>query len=194
MSSEVPSPCSIRGFPGLLLICSLVLPGIMGCASKPPPQAFSTTRDRLAELDEFGALLLKAGLPAEFLPTGSELSPRQARQLQLYFDLNPPRLMEYSPWLVANVLLLEVARKQDAVSRAELGRRVQDFKTLFVLRRDGYLAEALSGRPVQCVGPVEVRDEGLRAGTFEVDNFYRRDANQRWQHVDLTDPSASAAR
>lgn len=187
MLREVPSPRSIRWFPGLLLMCSLVLPGIMGCAaSKPPPQAFSTARDKLAELDEFGALLLRAGLPTEFLPTGSELSPRQARQLQLYFDLNPPRLMEYSPWLVANVLLLEVARKQDSVSRAELGRRVQDFETLFVLRRDGYLAEALSGRPVQCVGPVEVRDEGLRAGIFEVDNFYRRDANQRWQHVDLT--------
>jgi hypothetical protein len=171
---------------------SLVLPGIMGCASNtPPPQAFGATRDKLAELDEFGALLLKAGLPTEFLPTGPEVSPSQARQLQLYFDLNPPRLMEYSPWLVANVLLLEVVRRQDAVSRAELGRRVQEFKTFFVLRRDGYLAEALSGRPVQCVGPVEVRDGGLRAGTFEVDNFYRRDAHQQWQHVELPVPSAS---
>ncbi|QRO01428.1 hypothetical protein JRI60_21610 [Archangium violaceum] len=176
-------------------MCSLVLPGPLGCASSTPPsQAFGSTRDKLAELDEFGVLLLKAGLPTEFLPMGSELSPSQARQLRLHFDLNPPRLMEYSPWLVADVLLLEVARKQEATSRAELGRRVQEFKTLFVLRRDGYLAEALSGRPVQCVGPVEIRDGGLRAGTFEVDNFYRRDGNQRWQHVEMPASSASASR
>ncbi|WP_257457338.1 hypothetical protein [Archangium lipolyticum] len=119
MHGEALSPAPIRRFPVLLLMCSLVLPGSLGCASStPPPQAFSTTRDRLAEL----------------------------------------------------------------------------VKTLFVLRRDGYLAEALSGRPVQCVGPVEVRDGGLRAGTFEVDNFYRRDGNQRWQRVEMPASSASASR
>ncbi|MCY1073636.1 hypothetical protein [Archangium lansingense] len=152
----------------------------------------STTRDRLAKLDEFGALLVKAGLATEFLPTGFELSPEQARQLRLHFDLNPPTSAAYAPWLVADVLLLDVVFKKQPVTRAELGRRIQEFQTLFVLRRDGYLAEALSGKPNQCVGPVEVRDGGLRAGIFEVGNFYRLDDANQWQHVQVPAPSTAA--
>ncbi|WPB76318.1 hypothetical protein KYC5002_45955 [Archangium violaceum] len=170
----------------LVLLCPLA------CASKSQPQALSATRDRLAELDEFGALLVKAGLATEFLPTGVELSPEQAQQLRLHFDLNPPTSTAYAPWLVADVLLLDVTLKKQPVSRAELGHRIQEFQPLFVLRRDGYLAEALSGRPNQCVGPVEVRDGGLRAGAFEVGNFYRLDDANQWQHVQVPAPAPAA--
>lgn len=179
-------------FPGPFIAFSLALLCPLACASNPQPQAFGPTRDKLAELDEFGALLVKAGLPTELLPTGLELSPAQAQQLRLQFELHPPRPAEYAPWLVADVLLRDVAFKKEAVARTELGRRIQEFQPLFVLRRDGYLAEALSGTPVQCVGPVEVQDGALRAGIFEVDNFYKRDDDRQWQHVEVPTPTTAS--
>jgi hypothetical protein len=72
----------------LLLLCPLA------CASNTQPQVFATTRDALADLDEFGDLLLKAGLPIEALPKGRDLSPEQARQLRLHFHLKSQR----GPW------------------------------------------------------------------------------------------------
>ncbi|ADO71468.1 uncharacterized protein STAUR_3680 [Stigmatella aurantiaca DW4/3-1] len=40
------------------------------------------------------------------------------------------------------------------------------------MRPDGYLASALSGRPLQRMGPVALRDGRLMAGPFEVGAFY----------------------
>ncbi|MDC0707360.1 Tox-REase-5 domain-containing protein [Stigmatella sp. ncwal1] len=40
------------------------------------------------------------------------------------------------------------------------------------MRPDGYLASALSGRPLQRMGPVSLRDGRLMAGPFEVGAFY----------------------
>lgn len=181
-----------RLFPGLLIALSLVLLCPLACASNPPPQVFGPTRDKLAVLDEFGALLVKAGLPPELLPTGFEVSPEQAQQLRLQFELNPPRAGEYAPWLVADALLRSVVREKQPITRAELGRRIQEFKDLFVLRRDGYLAEALSGTPVQCVGPVQVQDGALRSGIFEVGTFYKRDEEHQWQHVEVSSPTTAS--
>ncbi len=41
-----------------------------------------------------------------------------------------------------------------------------------MLRPDGFLASALSGAVVQCVGPVQVQAGALRAGDYEVGVFY----------------------
>jgi hypothetical protein len=177
--------------PGVLVALFLVLLCPLACASNTPPPAYASTRDALAYLDEFGALLVKAGLPAELLPTGRDLSPEQAKQLRLHFHLFPPKASEYAPWLVADVLLLDAALKNEAIPRAELGRRVQEFQPLVVLRPDGYLASALSGKEQQCVGPVEVQDGSYRAGVFEVGTFYRKDETGTWQSVAVPAPSAS---
>ncbi|HEX5754365.1 MAG TPA: hypothetical protein VFZ09_49740 [Archangium sp.] len=182
----------VRLPPGLFAVLSLVLLCPLACASGTPLPAYATTRDALAELDEFGALLLKAGLSAELLPKGRDLSPEHARQLRLHFHLFPPKASEYAPWLVADVLLLDVVLKNEAVSRAELGRRVQEFQPLVVLRPDGYLAFALSGRELQCVGPVGVQDGAYRAGSFEVGTFYRKDETDNWQPVSV--PGSTVAR
>ncbi|KFA89679.1 hypothetical protein [Archangium violaceum] len=115
-----------------------------------------------------------------------------SRQLRLHFHLFPPKASEYAPWLVADVLLLDVVLKNEAVSRAELGRRVQEFQPLVVLRPDGYLALALSGRELQCVGPVGVQDGAYRAGSFEVGTFYRKDETDNWQPVSV--PGSVVAR
>jgi hypothetical protein len=83
------------------------------------------------------------------------------------------------------MLLRDVEARREPLSRFELGRRIQEFAMLRTLRPDGYLAAALTGRPEQCVGPVEVQDGALRAGAFELGSFYRRDDKDEWQRVEV---------
>jgi hypothetical protein len=178
-----------------LSLLSVVLLCPLACASNSPPQAYASTREALADLDEFGALLMRAGLPPEFLPSGRELSPDQAQQLRLQlhlYPLYPPKPVEHGPWTVADVLLLDVTLKSSPVSRAELGRRIQEFAPLLVLRPDGYLAEALTGKAERCVGPVEVRDNTYRSGTYELGTFYKLDENNQPQPVSVGAQSAAS--
>jgi len=180
------------GRPALL---SLVLLCPLACASNSPPQAYASTRETLADLDEFGALLLRAGLPPEYLPTGRELSPEQAKVLRLQlhlYPLNPPSPVEYGPWQVADVLLLDVTSNNSPVTRAELGHRIQEFKPLLVLRPDGYLAEALTGKAERCVGPVEVKEDAYRSGSYELGTFYKLDDNNQPQPVTVGGQPAAA--
>jgi hypothetical protein len=179
----------------LLVPVAWVMQFALACASNPAPRYVEAApRYKLAVKDDFGVLLLHAGLPPEELPTGNELSAEQVRQLQLQLDLNRPKPSQEAPWLVANFLLHQATeQKPRAVSIAELNSRLQTFESLYVLRRDGYFARALSGKAEQCVGPVEVRNGGLHAGDFEVDHFYQRDAKQQWEPATMKVPIAALA-
>lgn len=148
-------------------------------------QALSPTRRALAELDEFGALLINAGLPVGALPVGPELSVVEARRLLLTLQWLQPTYLTYAPRYVAQLLLQEVEKAGRSMARAELGRRLQEFQSLLLLRPDGFLAAALTGEPEQCVGPVEVQGGALRAGELEVGHFYRRDAEGELRPVDV---------
>jgi hypothetical protein len=55
------APARLPPVPLLLLALALLVSGSAACASNSQPQALASTRDALAELDEFGALLLGAG-------------------------------------------------------------------------------------------------------------------------------------
>ena len=191
MPSEAPSPrkrilvasAPARLPPGLFLAFVLLASVPVACASNSPPQAFASTRDALAELDEFGVLLLGTGLPVEVIPSGREVSPEQARRLLVYFSFLPYSPQHYGPRFVAAELLRAIENHGQAVSRWELSRKVQDYRNLFLLQPDGYLAAALTGRPAVCVGPVEPREDGAGAGRFEMGAFYTRDEEDNWQQV-----------
>jgi hypothetical protein len=138
----------------------LLASGPVACASPPPPSALAATRDALAGLDDFGALLLEAGLPVEAIPQGRSVSPVQAERLWRYFTILPYLPQHYAPRFVADELLRYVKQHRQEVSRWNLSRMVQEYRNLFLLRQDGHLAAALTGEPARCVGPVEVRDHG----------------------------------
>jgi hypothetical protein len=129
-------------------------------------------------------LLLEAGLPVDMLSFEPEVSVETARRLQLAFVLSPPLARTYAPRLVAETLLREVVEGGTKVSREQLGQRLTRYHSLKVLRPDGYLAAALTGRPEQCVGPVEVRDGVLRAREFEVGSFYAPQEGGSWRRVE----------
>lgn len=152
----------------------------LACASPPRPLALASTRDALAELDEFGALLLGAGLPVEAIPQGRDVSPTQAKRLRLHLGLVASLPQHYTPRFVADELLRFIEKHGQPVSRWDLGLKVQEYRSLFMLRPDGYLAPALTGQPTLCVGPVEIRDDRAGAGQFEMGVFYTRADGLTW--------------
>ena len=182
----MPGLLSPRRHVSVFPLCAVwMLVGAAGCASRRGAPAAVQERPllshKLSGVDDFGTLLVDAGLPSDDLPRDEALSAAQVRELQLRLELERPRPAEEAPWMVAHFVLSEVGAKNVGVTKAELSHRLRAFENLYVLRRDGYFAHALSGRAVQCVGPVEVRDGAVRAGVFEVERFYKRDARQQWQ-------------
>lgn len=175
---------SSRRKPSRAVLISLLLAGSVpaACARAPRLEALQPTRAAVAELDDWGALLLEAGMPTTALPTGDTLTPDEVKRLRLVLSL-PASVEHYAPRLVADAVLHEVEQTQKPVRREVLNQHLQRFQPLFVLRPDGFLAAALTGRAQQCVGPVEPRDGALRAGPYEVGVWYRRGENGLPQRV-----------
>lgn len=167
--------------PSALLAVLLLSP--VACASGPRPEVFRAMRESLAQLDDFGALLLEAGLPADTLPTGPEVTPGEATRLRVSFGLYPSTAHTYGPRLVADALLREVVAGGAPVMRSALDVRLLRYQHLRVMGPDGFLSAALTGTPALCVGPVEVRNGALLAGGFEVGGFYSPDGNGGWVRV-----------
>jgi hypothetical protein len=125
------------------------------------------------QVDAFEYLLLLAGLThIDDMPArGEPLTPQGAARVLAVLLNKPMTLGSFPPRMAACHLLREVLEGGE-VSREELLRRVERFKTVAVLRTDGYLAWTLNGRTQQKVGPVEWREDALRAGPFELGRFY----------------------
>ncbi|WP_147439263.1 hypothetical protein [Corallococcus sp. CA049B] len=125
--------------------------------------------------DAWEQLLTNAGLDArdEQPLWGSTLTPTQAVRLLEVLLRKPVTLDSLPPRMVAGLLLREVLERGET-SREELLRRVERFsrEQVAVLRPDGCLAWALSGRTQQRVAPVEWRDGAFRAHGFELGRFY----------------------
>jgi hypothetical protein len=125
------------------------------------------------QADAFEYLLLLAGLDNvdDAPPRGAPLTPQEAARMLAVLLNKPVTLGSFPPRMAVCHLLREVL-KGGEVSREELLRRVERFKTVAVLRPDGYLAWTLNGRTQQKVGPVEWKEEAFRAGSFELGRFY----------------------
>lgn len=148
--------------------------GPFACASHPSPLAFAAERDTLANLDEFGALLHGAGLPASAIPEGRDLSLAQAGGLRRYLVLLPSLPEHFAPRFVADELLRYVEAKGVSASRVGLGMMVQEYRALYVLTPQGYLAEALTGAPALCVGALQVTQTRAGVGGFELGRYYEK--------------------
>ncbi|PTL80450.1 hypothetical protein DAT35_27825 [Vitiosangium sp. GDMCC 1.1324] len=129
---------------------------------------------RLVELDGFEALLRRAGLEdsRQLLSRTADFTPEDAAELYEELLGRPVTLARFGPRLVASTLLREVMEGEEELPRPALLARVARFEGLAVLRPDGYVAWALSGRTQQRVGAVALKDGALRAGPFEVGVFY----------------------
>ncbi|WP_375754798.1 Tox-REase-5 domain-containing protein [Corallococcus exercitus] len=135
--------------------------------------ASSTSTDD-AQMDAWGRLLASAGLEArDERPLGNALTPTQAARLLGVLLGKPVTLSTFPPRMAAGFILREVMEGGE-VTREELLRRVERFdrERVAVLRPDGYLAWALTGRTQQKVAPIGWEDGAFRAHGFELGRFY----------------------
>ncbi|MFP2959795.1 Tox-REase-5 domain-containing protein [Myxococcus sp. 1LA] len=125
------------------------------------------------QADVFDVLLRNAGLEARDTPpdVGNSLTPVHAARLLQTLLGRDVTLGQFPARLAVGFMLREVLATGE-VSRAELGRRVERFKHVAVLRPDGRLAWVRSGRTQQRVAPVEWRKGAFRAHGFELGRFY----------------------
>jgi hypothetical protein len=128
----------------------------------------------LEKVDAFEQVLIYAGLDNFYdLPSReAPLTPEDAAALYDMLLEQRVTLAGFGPRLVAAYVLRELMEGEEEVARAELLQRVERFKFLAVLRPDGYLAWALSGRTQQRVAPVQWKDGAFRSHAFEVGRFY----------------------
>ncbi|MBZ4334474.1 hypothetical protein [Corallococcus sp. AS-1-12] len=129
----------------------------------------------LLHLEPFEELLIRAGLdePDELPLHRNPFTPDDAVEVLGRLMEKPVTLGTFPPRMAAGLLLQEVL-EQGEVSREELARKVARMarEQLAVLRPDGYLAWALTGRTQQKVAPVVRRDGAFRANGFELGRFY----------------------
>jgi hypothetical protein len=139
----------------------------------PAEMAVRAVASGAVQVDAFEYLLGLAGLDNfnDLPPRGAPLSPQDAARMLTVLLNKPVTLGSFPPRMAVCHLLREVLEGGE-VSREELMRRVERFKTVAVLRPDGYLAWTLNGRTQQKVGPVEWKEEVFRAGSFELGRFY----------------------
>lgn len=139
----------------------------------PAEMAVRAVASGARQADAFEYLLLLAGLDNvnDEPPRGAPLTPQEAARVLTVLMNKPVTLGSLPPRMAACYLLREVLEGGD-VSREELLRRMERFKSVAVLRPDGYLAWTLNGRTQQKVGPVEWKEDAFRAGSFELGRFY----------------------
>jgi hypothetical protein len=126
-------------------------------------------------LDDFQLLQHSAGIPAPARHgTGEELEAEDAQQLWTTLAREPTTLHNFGPKRSLFFLLRQVLTANEDVPYDALLQRVRPFHFLVVMRPDGYLAGALTGKPLQRMGPLELRDGRLLVGgRFEVGAFFR---------------------
>jgi len=128
----------------------------------------------LLQVDAFEEVLLLAGLDNvhHLPPREAPLTPEDAAALYDVLLGKPVILARFGPRMVAAFLLREAMEEEQELPREELLQRVARFKSLAVLRPDGYLARALDGTTQQRVAPVQWKDGAFRARGFELGRFY----------------------
>jgi hypothetical protein len=139
---------------------------LVGCAT-------GTAVGKHASADAFLGLQHASGLEEDdWHPPGEALEPEDSRTLWAALTRAKPTLSRFAPRRTLHAFLLPLLPQREALPYAECLQRLRPFRSLAVMRPDGYLAAALSGRALQRMGTVELRDGRLMAGAFEVGAFY----------------------
>lgn len=124
--------------------------------------------------DDFEVLQQSAALEEDSRhEAGEALETDDARELWKVLTRTPTTLQNFGPRRTLFFLLRQVLTQDEDVPYAELLQRIRPFHLLVVMRPDGYLVSALTGKPLQRMGRVELREGRLMAGPFEVGAFYQ---------------------
>jgi hypothetical protein len=171
------------------LLAMVVLTGMSGCATSGAGDRHAASQDAVApsdlledgggfgiweKRDDFQLLQRSAGLEKDsWHEAGEELETDDAEALWETLARTEPTLQSFGPRRSLMVVLRQVLTQDEDVPYAELLERLRPFHFLVVVRPDGYLVSALTGRPLQRMGRMELREGRPMVGAFEVGAFYR---------------------
>ncbi|MFL5346852.1 MAG: hypothetical protein ACJ8AT_18880 [Hyalangium sp.] len=128
----------------------------------------------LGKRDDFQLLQQSAGLEeGSWHEAGEELETDDAHKLWETLARTRTTLHSFGPRRALIYLLRQMLARDEDVPYSELLQRLRPFHFLVVMRPDGYLVSAITGKPLQRMGRVELREGKLMAGAFEVGAFYR---------------------
>jgi len=157
------------------------------------PPEFAQGSDSLGfweKRDDFQFLQESAGLEeSSWHEVGEELETGDAHKLWEALAHTRTTLQSFGPRRSLIHLLRQALTQNEDVAYTELLQRIRPFHFLVVMRPDGYLVSALTGKPLQRMGRVELRDGKLMAGVFEVGAFYRDRGGIFYPVDDLLRPS-----
>ncbi|HEX8441409.1 Tox-REase-5 domain-containing protein [Archangium sp.] len=105
-------------------------------------------------------------------PAGAALYVEQARQLLDRLAKTPVTQRSFAPRRVLSWLLREVLEGGERVEYADLKWRAERFWLLVLVRPDGYLVAALTGAPIQRMGPLALVEGEWMVGSLGVGDFY----------------------
>ncbi|WP_239014586.1 hypothetical protein [Archangium violaceum] len=105
-------------------------------------------------------------------PVGAALDLEQARQLLGRLAKTPLTQGRFAPRRVLSWLLREVLEGGERVEYADLKWRAERFWLLVLVRPDGYLVAALTGTPLERMGPPELVEGEWKVGRLMVGDFY----------------------
>ncbi len=157
----------------------MMMVGAVGCAHRQETGYFQRDRTHVAQVDDFGWLLMRAGLEPDTLPSGQEITVQQAQDLRVWvqFMLLDGHMASYGPRKAVEFLMGEIIAGGVPVTRAALSQQLIRFQYRYVLRPDGYVADALRGRPVRSVGPLRVERGAIMAASLKMGAFYVQEGN-----------------
>ncbi|HEX8705850.1 MAG TPA: hypothetical protein VF815_43850 [Myxococcaceae bacterium] len=159
----------------LALLALVALTWMTGCATSAPEQdggGFGFW----AERDDFQLLQQSAGVEEDsWHEVGSPLQAGDAQALWEALARTRTTHQNFGPRRSLIFVLRQLRTQDEDVPYAELLQRLRPFRSLVVMRPDGYLVSALTGRALQRMGGgrVSLRDGRLMVGQFEVGAFYR---------------------
>jgi hypothetical protein len=123
--------------------------------------------------DPFQVVQEASGLEEEARhPAGAALYLEQARQLLSRLAKTRVTQRNFAPRRVLYWLLREVLEGGERVEYADLKWRAERFWLLVLVRSDGYLVAALTGTPLQRLGPLALVEGEWKVGSLGVGDFY----------------------
>jgi hypothetical protein len=123
--------------------------------------------------DLFQGVQEASGLPEEARhPRGAALYPQQARELLGRLARTRATSQSLAPRRLLFWLLREVLAGGERVEYADLKWRAERFGWLVMVRPDGYLVSALTGTPLQGMGPLELEHGEWKVGQLWVGDCY----------------------
>ncbi|PTL81475.1 hypothetical protein DAT35_25105 [Vitiosangium sp. GDMCC 1.1324] len=124
-------------------------------------------------MDAFQVAQEASGLGEEARhPAGAALYLEQARQLLGQLAKTRVTQRSFAPRRVLYWLLREVLAGGERVEYEDLKWRAERFRLLVMVRPDGYLVAALTGTPLQRMGPLELVGGEWKVGRLAVGDFY----------------------